>query len=76
MSCHLYFSVTNESILLYFYESIDMMSVSVYSFKSMVYAVDNAYLPENLSCRYIPSNLLGKGACGEVRLAYDKVSFI
>lgn len=51
-----------------------MMSISVYSFKSMGYAVDDSYLPESLRCRYVPSCLLGKGACGEVRLAYDKVS--
>lgn len=37
-------------------------------------AVDTTYLPESLVLRYVPSYLLGKGACGEVRLAYDKVS--
>lgn len=40
----------------------------------MGYAVDNSYLPEKLRCKYVPSYLLGKGACGEVKLAYNKVS--
>lgn len=41
----------------------------------MCYAVDNSYLPDPLKSKYLPSYLLGKGACGEVRLAYNKVSW-
>lgn len=40
----------------------------------MNHVVDEYYLPLDLKKKYELSRLLGKGACGEVRLAYDKVS--
>ncbi|CAH2003894.1 unnamed protein product [Acanthoscelides obtectus] len=46
--------------------------LKVYIFKSMNYVVDENYLPEAYKNKYELSHFLGKGACGEVRLAYDK----
>ncbi|KAJ8959051.1 hypothetical protein NQ318_022306 [Aromia moschata] len=46
--------------------------LKVYIFKSMTYSVNENYLPLCLRMRYEPSRLLGKGGCGEVRLAYEK----
>ncbi|KAJ8949327.1 hypothetical protein NQ314_008247 [Rhamnusium bicolor] len=48
--------------------------LQVYVFKSMTYLVDENYLPPSLRKIYEPSRLLGIGACGEVRLAYEKLS--
>lgn len=52
---------------------VQILLILVYSFKYVDYAVDNGYLPLNLKSKYVPSDILGKGACGEVRLAYNKV---
>ncbi|KAJ8949326.1 hypothetical protein NQ314_008246 [Rhamnusium bicolor] len=43
----------------------------VYVYKSM-YSLDANYLPPELRRKYEPSIVLGKGACGEVRLVYEK----
>ncbi|XP_018561131.1 serine/threonine-protein kinase Chk2-like isoform X2 [Anoplophora glabripennis] len=65
----------NKTIVL---QNNDVVAVGnmlqVYIFKSMKYSVDDNYLPSSLRQRYEPSLLLGKGACGEVRLAYAKLS--
>lgn len=36
---------------------------------------DANYLPLQLRKKYEMSHLLGKGGCGEVRLAFEKVHF-
>lgn len=57
-------------------ESNYNLYVLVYIFKSMTFSVVENYLPHDLRLKYTPTRLLGKGACGEVRLAYEKVSAI
>lgn len=38
-----------------------------------MYDHDTTFLPVELKAYYEPSTVLGKGAVGEVRLAYEKV---
>lgn len=47
----------------------------MYHFKSMGNAVDHSYLLDSMQSKYVLSFLLGQGSCGEVRLAYNKVTF-
>nr|CAI5856578.1 unnamed protein product [Callosobruchus analis] len=50
--------------------------LKVYIFKSMNYIGNENYLPEAYKNKYELTHFLGKGACGEVRLAYDKYTCI
>ncbi|XP_018561125.1 ovarian-specific serine/threonine-protein kinase Lok-like isoform X2 [Anoplophora glabripennis] len=51
--------------------SIGSRRTKVYVYKSMSPSNAN-YLPPELKNKYEVSNLLGKGGCGEVRLAFEK----
>lgn len=37
-------------------------------------SVEDSFLSPKLKQKYVTSRTLGKGACGEVRLVYEKVS--
>lgn len=45
----------------------------MYIFKIICDLDDNKYLPEKLRKKYQISKLLGRGACGEVKLCFEKV---
>lgn len=49
--------------------------LSVFSFK-IIESTENTYLPVELRHQYEISKELGKGACGEVRLMFDKVKVL
>lgn len=70
-----YWKFSNTLFIFQYYLSFyPYVFFSVYTFKSVGYAVDSSYLPDGLKHKYVPSCILGKGACGEVRLTYNKVS--
>ncbi|KAG5899045.1 hypothetical protein JTB14_000069 [Gonioctena quinquepunctata] len=51
--------------------SIGISKLQVYVYKCM-YSQDMNYLPPELKKKYEPATLLGRGAAGEVRLAFEK----
>lgn len=46
---------------------------AVYTYKAVEFS-EETYLPPKLRQKYMISRLLGEGACGEVRLVFEKVS--
>ncbi|XP_017771271.1 PREDICTED: ovarian-specific serine/threonine-protein kinase Lok-like [Nicrophorus vespilloides] len=55
--------------------AIGFKGLKVYVFKTMQ-SDDNKYLPPELRKKYQVSRVLGTGACGEVRLVFDKETCI
>ncbi|KAG5896977.1 hypothetical protein JTB14_018492 [Gonioctena quinquepunctata] len=49
-------------------------NLKVYVYKSMNYPAEEDFLPTEMKKRYVTSRLLGTGACGQVRLVYDKIT--